>query len=231
MKHLFYLCVITLTLFSTTRCKTIYLSELTPETKYGTKRLPPLVPIFDVQSFDNVFPDVSHTESSGYATGHNLRGADMAFGHGSSMTTHSKNPSINDLSVIFERDVRNNICESSGEYSGYITCHVITGANWSPLGLWWAGYFLAGIPYIFGMPIQSSKTHLMIKIDIYDRNQNLIGSYESDYVQQKKYSALYWGYSGANGRRKTAIDAFKICMDDVKQQIASDHNKLYLSLR
>ena len=48
-----------------------------------------------------------------------------------------------------------------------------------------------------------------------------MGSYTSPYIKSKAYVALYWGYTSATARRKTARDAFKECMDDIKKQIAS----------
>lgn len=209
-------------------CKAIYLSEMSPQTRFGKTLLPALQPMVDVQSLENVFGISStSTSSHGFATGHQVGPTAMVLGSSFSTSTTSRHGSINDIKVIFENDVRNNICEKYGTNKGYITCSALSGSSGKPIGMWWLGACPGlGVPYLFGMPARAAKTFLQIQVNIYDQQQNLVGSYQSPYYGDKEYVALYWGYSGSNAISKTAMDTFKMCMDNIKQQIANDTERL-----
>lgn len=228
MKRIAFLLLIVLSLSG---CKALYLSELTPTTKYGTA-LPPLIPLIDAGSFETVFAATStSTSTTGYATGFNIGNKSYIVGNSTSTSNTFRNPTLNDLRVIFENDVKNNICEKYGSNKGYISCSVVTGANYKPMGAWWLTYCIGcGIWQLLGVPTGAAKTYLQIQVDIYDMNKNLIGTYTSPYIKDKAYIALYWGYSGNNALRKTAQTAFKECMDNIKRQIAADSQRLNRAL-
>ncbi len=227
-KLLFFFLIVT----SLTGCKTLYLSELNPTQKYGNTSLPSLTPLIDVSSFETVFAASSTTTSSaGYMSGFNIGNTPYVVGNSLSTSSTFRNPTINDLKVIFENDVRNNICTKYGANKGYISCSVVTGANYNPLGAWWLTWCVGcGFWQLLGVPTGSAKTYLQIQVNIFDINKNLVGSYTSPYIKSKAYVALYWGYTSATARRKTARDAFKECMDDIKKQIANDAKRLTAAL-
>lgn len=230
MKKLFLFLIVAVTI---TGCRSIYLSELQPTTRYTPEFLPPLRPYFDVASFETVFAsDISNTSSYGSASAFNVNGTTMAFGGASSTTETYRNPMLNQLKNIFVNDVNANICQKYGQTKGSIVCRVITGSHGKRTGMWWLGaYPFLGIPYLLGMPAKAAKTFLKIQVDIYDAENNLVGSYVSPYIKDKKYVALYWGYSGSNSLTKSAWNAFKKCMDDIKIQIAQDFDRLNEALK
>lgn len=208
-------------------CASLYMNECIPTKDNDSNLLPPLAPIMDTQSLENVF-GIAITYSSGSShTAHHLIGQmGMSSNSGKSSSTTYRDPAIQDLTTYFEKDATTNICQQYGTRKGYIICQVVNGYSRVRIGMRWIGAFSLGIPYLFGMPSQKAKTSLMVKIDIYDRSKNLIGSYTSDFHYDKRYVALYYGYSAFNAKNKTAIEAFKACMKDVKAKIRADYDRL-----
>ena len=225
MKKFLFLSVL---LMATISCRALYLSEMTPSSKYGERLLPPLKTYLDIESFETVFSS-SNTYTTAQAT-HNIGVGGPYTNYYSTSSTY-KNPQINDLKVIFQNDVQNNICSKYGTTKGSIVCSIVSGSHGRRIGLWPLGAaVMLGVPYLFGMPTGASKTYLKLRVDIYDNSNNLVGSYESPMLKEKKYMALYWGYNGSNAESKTSWDTFKGCMDNIKQQIANDYDRLNSAL-
>lgn len=209
-------------------CASLYMNESIPTKDNYSNLLPPLAPIMDTQSLENVF-GIATTNSSGssYSTHHLIGQTGMSFNNGYSSSTTYRDPAIQDLTTYFEKDATTNICQQYGTRKGYITCQVVNGYSGVRIGMRWIGaYPLLGIPYLFGMPSKKAQSSLMVKIDIYDRSKNLVGSYTSDFHYDKRYVALYYGYSASNAKHKTALEAFKACMKDVKAKIKADYDRL-----
>ena len=209
-------------------CASLYMNESIPAKDNNSKTLPPLAPIMDIQSLENVF-GIATTNSSGssYSTHHLIGQIGMSFNNGYSTSTTYRDPAIHDLATYFETDATTNICQQYGDRKGYITCQVVNGYSGVRIGMRWIGaYPFLGIPYLMGMPSKKAQSSLMVKIDIYDKAKNLVGSYTSNFYYDKRYVALYYGYSASNAKHKSALEAFKACMEDVKAKIRADYDRL-----
>ena len=228
MKKLLFITVAFISMVSLNGCASLYMSESIPVKEDYSDLLPPLTPIMDTQSLENVF-GIATTNSSGSSnsTHHLIGQTGMSFNNSYSSSTTYRDPAIQDLTTYFEKDATTNICQQYGTRKGYITCQVVNGYSVVRIGMRWIGaYPLFGIPYLLGMPSKKAQSSLMVKIDIYDKSQNLVGSYTSDFHYDKRYVALYYGYSAGNAKHKTALEAFKACMKDVKAKIRADYDRL-----
>jgi len=210
---------------SANSCKTLSHETLSPKMK-NERLLPPLTPEFDVMSFGTIFP-LTQTTGSVYVG---------YYGSGNINASTSANPALNDLSIIFDRDVGNNICESiMGVTKGTIKCRAITGKHKMSLGWILASVCTAFIPNFFGMPLSFYDTELQIEVSILDKSNNIIGRYTSDMYKEKTYAAMYWGYPPGGfspiAQQRNARSTFTACMTDIKRQIAKDYDRLMEALK
>jgi hypothetical protein len=210
-------------------CKPLYLATLEPKTK-NERLLPSLNPILDEKSFASIFGE---SRSSGTGRGVGYRNSYM--GNWSTTTgrwnvTTYPNPRINEINVIFQRDMAN-ICELYGDTQGSIKCSAVVGNNKLNQGVGVPSALLLCIPNLFGAPLFCWKTQLQIEVSVYDNNNKLIGRYISDFYKQKTYVALYWGYSLGNSEPKSVRAVFTECMEDIKNQIAKDYDNLNAALK
>jgi hypothetical protein len=141
-----------------------------------------------------------------------------------------------DIATIFENEVQQSICYSEGEKKGYIVCKLTDGQTRQKYVLPIVSGLLLGIPNLFGMPVGRVKTQLTVEVDIYNNNQELIGQYSAP-CRASAAIALYYGYSEfgpllreSNVYRKAAIKAFSCAMQNIKQQIELDYNRLSVGL-
>lgn len=228
MNKLYLIGVSFILTFSLYGCASLYMTEAIPQKENNSQLLPPLTPVMDIQSLENIFGIATTTSSgSSYSTHHLIGETGMSFSNGHTTSTTFRDPAIHDLTSYFEKDATTNICEQYGNRRGYITCQIVNGFSNVRIGMRWLGaYPFLGIPYLLGMPSKKAQSSLMVKIDIYDTNKNLVGSYTSNFHYDKRYVALYYGYSAANAKHKTALEAFKACMLDIKIKIKADYDRL-----
>jgi hypothetical protein len=209
-----------------TGCKSIYLSELKPTPK-NTKLLPPLEPIVNIESLESAYSSGSSVvEVSKY----NTRPSNSTFlGIASSTSTIYKDKRIQDAITIFERDVTDNISNPFGEKKGSITCRIVAGEQSMKDNWVWATAFSAFTLNLFGIPLYSSVTNIDVEVDIYSKNNNLIGKYSAT-GYSKVWVALYWGYDETSASRKSAYSAFKLALNEIKLKIQDDNERLTLEL-
>jgi len=219
--------------FGFNSCKTLDMSTLSPKMK-NENLLPPLNPVLDVESFGSVF-GLTKTTGHGSVSGASANiGGGYAIGMGSismKSTTYS-NPVLNDIDVLFNRDVEN-ICNLSGTPKGSIKCRLIVGEEKMSGGIGWGllSSVTLCIPNLLGMPIRSPKCNLQIEVTVFDNNDSVVGRYTSNFRKQKTYIALYWGYSYNDSMRRNARLIFTDCMEDIKRQIGKDYTRLMDALK
>ena len=207
-------------IFSANSCKSLDYATLSPKMK-NDKLLPPLTPTLDVASLGSVFP-ITQSVGSGY----------VGYGTVSVYTSTHTNPVMNDLDVIFQRDISTNICDGlTGTAKGSINCRAVVGKERRPRTWLVISGLTLCIPNLFGMPFGSSTAELQIEVTIFDGNNNIAGRYTSDIHKQKSYMAMYWGYSESDVYRKNARFVFTACMEDIKQQISRDYDRLIRTLQ
>jgi hypothetical protein len=214
MKKLFITVGITALILIANGCKFLSYSTLNPTVK-NEKLLPMLTPVFDDLSFG----------TSGY------NGGDVGYYNGGGTT--SRTAWVNEMNTIFERDIRNNICdERNNEIKGTIKCKATYGKPklFDYAGVYFSSFFLFVGNIFFGIPVSSSKYELQIEVTISDNNNKLIKRYTSDVHKQKAYAGIYY-YKFSNAMSKCARLVFTECMIDIKRQISRDYNMLNDALK
>jgi len=220
MKKFFFIPVIFVLLF--TGCKSISLSELRPSPK-NTKLLPALEPKVNIMSLESAYSSgTSNVEVSTY----NSKLSNSSYmGIGSSTTTSNKDKRVQDAITIFERDVTENITNPFGEKKGSITCRIVAGEQ-SMKDRWlWATAFSACTLNLFGIPLYSTVTNIDVEVEIYTKNDHLIGKYSAT-GYSKIWVALYWGYDESSASRKSAFTALKMALNEIKLKIQDDNDRL-----
>jgi hypothetical protein len=197
-----------------TGCRTVGYAEMSP-TGRMTTLLPPVEAEIDTRSLEGVFGVMvtsGYMSDSGYYE-------DVSYA----------NPIVLDLITLYDRDIRN-IAEEYGPRRGSISCRVVDGE----VGGGGFGFaFLSGltlfVPNLLGLPLGYSKAVLQLEMSVLDGQGALIGRYTSQYNKERVPIALYYGY-GSDAPQKVAIDAFKACMTDLKEQIELDFERLNSAL-
>ncbi len=215
MKKILFVTMLAAIVLSANSCRTLNSAALNPKMK-NEKLLPPLTPVLDMESFGFIFGITqTYVSSPGFTT--------------MTMTAYS-NPVLNDINVIFRRDVSENICAGLLGNKGTIRCRAIVGVQEAG-GIGWlvASGLTFFIPNLLGMPIWNIESELQVEAAIFDVNNILIGQYISDSHCQKTYAAAYWGYFQPD--RKNVRDIFTTCMEDIKRRIANDYDRLNDALK
>jgi hypothetical protein len=140
---------------------------------------------------------------------------------------NSPNPRAQDALTLFEREVKDCITNPYGESRGIIFCRIAYGEKR------FKSYFLSAIlfhvPSLLGVPLAQANTFIDLDVEIYTSNNRLIARYNG-IGYDKSYSGIYYGYKMSSLSRISGIKAFKMAFNDIKQQIAIDHEKLLIEL-
>lgn len=220
-------------------CKSIQITDLQPRNP-NNQLLPSLSSQVDISSFLNAY-SFGTTKSSGSGIGYSSEGLGGVITtgtyFGSNTTVADKR--IQDAIVLFEREVRNNITNGDGTPVGFAICKIPIGetriGGWGFYGL---SLVTLTVPNWFGMPLLTYKTELELEVEIQDCNNIIIGRYNG--VGRKKIPVALWhGYGGGGSwtltgneaaARKSNIEAIKIAMIEIKNQISGDYVKLKSAL-
>lgn len=210
MKKLLLICAVMLGLNG---CVALSSTTLSPKIK-NEKLLPPLVPVFDGESFFTHYPS-SITLGSGAVIGSTAIMNSSTF----------SNPTLGDFDFIFQRDVDENICVpdmSYGEKKGTIRCSMYYAEYKEKFGWMIPSGLTLFIGCLLGMPSMSSESGLQIEVFVFDGNNKLVGKYRSDIHKRKHRHTLYNTVKPRANQR----EMFIACMEDVKRLIASDYDRL-----
>jgi len=191
-----------------------------PTNVYSNK-LQPLMPEIDALSIETHFVDGS-THSQGYGVANRVGTVAVI----SSNSTYFKNPQIKYLRDVFTEETFR-ISEKFGERKGSI----IWSIEYYDKSKRGAGLLFiippASVLYLFGVPWCSYTDCFRIKADIYDKNNNMVASYESKTKCKKYYQAMWWGYSGSTARSMAFVNSLTEAISEVKSQIMN--NKEHIS--
>ena len=206
----------------------IDIRQLTPQNK-NSNLLPALEPRIDMHSLESAF---SMGQSIGVSTGYApALTKKSAIGSSITSTTMSKDPRVQDVVTLFDRDVKNNITNPYGDKKGYKLCKIAAAGNKTHQS--WAilhGLFLM-IPTIIGVPIDKVETMLDVEVEIYDKSERLIRRYNSQCKSDPKLVHIYYGYFWrTDAQRATSIEAFKCAIADIKNQIENDAEQIITAL-
>lgn len=211
-------------------CSSVPLRSLTPD-GINLVALPPLEPQIDVESFETAYP-LSGTIVRGSvgAFGAPALGGVVSAGSFSGVKSERKDIRLQDTAIIFERDVRNNICLTGDVSAGYAICKIAAAAtNSGGLGYAFLSGCTLGLLNLCGMPAAVSKMDLDVEVELRDIHNNTIGRYQG-YGTGTAYWAAWWGYDSASFTRVSNIEAFKMAMQSIKNNINRDAPRLIRKL-
>ena len=227
----FITAMISMLLFSS--CRTLYLSELSPIHDGCEQLLPALEPVFDKESLEYMYGTssaVANTRSKSKVS--DVIGNQEVEGESSTTFSTYKNPLIMQTKNYFIDDVNTNICERYGKKAGIIRCRIINGYNRSNAYVGLLGWALVGAPFLLGIPECMSESAMQIEVEIYDLAGEVVACYRSDCYSNKDFVALYYGYRNySDAEGKTNITVLKKAMDDVKDQLRIDFQRVDQTLR
>lgn len=105
-------------------CKTVQIKDLRPVSR-NNKLLPHLEPQIDLYSFQSAY-SLGSSKSSGYGSGYatGVNNGIVSIGTYSGQTTSKADKRIQDAITLFERDVKDNICNYNTDKKGYIVCKI-----------------------------------------------------------------------------------------------------------
>ena len=214
-------------------CKTLYISELTPVHDGSEQLRPALKPVFDRESLEYVYGVTSTTANTNSSSKiSDFNGDKKMEGESSTTVTTSRNPKIMQTKNYFIDDVNTNICERYGKKAGTIQCRIINGYSESSAYVGMLGWLFIGAPFLVGLPACISESAMQIEVNIYDLEEELVASYRSKCYSDKDFVALYYGYRDhMDAENKTNITVFKKSMNDVKDQLKKDFQRVNQILR
>ncbi len=138
---------------------------------------------------------------------------------------------VQDAITIFQREIEQNICEPPFDGAkGYAVCR-IAGCNRTTNWGWYVPTACtATISLLFGVPMLSQSVEVDVALDIYSKDEKLIGTY-SGLGHDTAYATLYWGcnpldvqfYDSDSSMSRTAsARALQAALTDIKSQIQRD---------
>lgn len=202
-------------------CRSFTMGEFVTEKREG-KKLPKLKVEFDKESFGPYFNpyDVALDVITGRP--------DLAENY--TRKIRNEKSMANDVSLIFSRELINNVSTNKGPVAGYIYCtnrlkHSYIKSYWPPI----ISVVTLGIANLCGMKFKRLVYEVEIAVDIYDLNDNIITSY-TGFGTGEADMKMYTGYSERNTQRAAFGLAFLESIQNVKKQMLEDQDLLLTAL-
>lgn len=209
-----------------TSCVSMKTSDLKHSNR-GCVQLPTLEPRVDLSSIESVYSMGTATSSSvGYGT---AIGKSSAIGSSVSVSQMTKDPRVQDVITIFDREVKDCITNPYGEKKGYIVCKFASGESKLNWGIVVLSSFTLFVPNMLGMPLYIIKTNIDLIVEIYDNNERLIGRYSAEGFDKSK-TGFYYGYYPKSLSRITGVNAYKESMEKIKVKIEQDKDRIIKDL-
>lgn len=233
MKTKLFILICLLALMSS--CKTVQISDLRPYPK-NSNLLPNLEPQVDLYSFQSAY-SLGTTNTTGYGSGYStgVKTGVISIGAYSGQSTAKADKRIQDAITLFERDVKDNICNYNSDKKGYIVCKIPTSTSKGKNKVLIIFPFLCtlGISAILGVPLYHYQTELELEVEIFNNTNKSIARY-TGYGKAKVPVAMYYGYyapimnetGNEGGIRKANIEAFKMALSEINKKIQSDTQML-----
>lgn len=136
----------------------------------------------------------------------------------------------NDVSLIFSRELINNISTNKGPVAGYIYCsqrlrNAYIKNYWPPI----ISVVTLGIANICGMKFKRLVYEVEIEVDVYDLNDQIISNYIG-FGKGEADMKMYTGYSERGTQRAAFSAAFLESVKSVKAQMSKDQEMLQSAL-
>lgn len=214
---------------------TLSLADLRPEGALANP-LPTLAPEIDTYSLESVYSSWPQRYSRGTGVGVSLSSTDdermsdsYIYIDTPSSRRHFRDQRVQDAVTIFTREVTENISRPTGPTRGTVNCRIASGsAEMRGQGLLLLSGCFFLVPSLLGLPYGFSVTELDVNCDIYDSRGDCIGRYNA-IGKCRIPLTFYTSYSSTD--RKTAVEALKKAMKEIKLQIERDSARLTSALQ
>ncbi len=198
-------------------CKTLQFSSI-PNGTVLQDKIVPLKPEFDFESFGPDYADLYDFP------------VDIIFG-GPTLESTVRNTTdqfkiAEDTKRIYYTEITKNISERVGETKGVAV--VRRGMRTKGIKSYVnpvVSILSLGIANLFGYPVAVHRDELELIVDIYDMDDKVVASYAGFGTGEAK-EALYSGYQRSDARRLAHAQAFKMAMDEIKDQLYNDRLKI-----
>lgn len=214
MRALLLLIISSSILFSS--CKSFQLSSIAraPEME---EKLPPMTPDFDVNSFGIDYQDLYSIPN--IIVSGKLPSVQSVVNKATLSLTIAE-----DTKRIYDRTIIDRMCRSVGESKGYIVCRLglrtrTFASKVNPI----VSSLTLGILNVFGYTAATYRDEMEIIVDVYDLNDNAVGSFSALGVGEADVK-LYSGYNVSSAKRMAHAKAFTDAMESIS-------NKMQLEIR
>lgn len=199
-------------------CQTLKVSDF-PQGTAIESRLPALEPVFDYHSFQAAYPDYYESNS-----GFGVRVTDdfTIFNGTNRGRPVSNETKAYDAVHLFEKEIRDNISQSTGKIYGSAVCKVGFGSSSSKWQNQAISVATLGIANLFGYPFTVLKDELEVIVEIRDAENYIIGRFSAIGAGEGKVTL----YKGDGANRLAHARAFNHAMEQIKDKISYDHQEL-----
>lgn len=140
-----------------------------------------------------------------------------------------KDDRVADALSIFNKEVRENIMEQTGDKKGNITMR-INYEEEDSCKVCVISSFLLGLPNLIGIPGNYFKQTLEIEVLVQNTHKDVIKRY-TESVSDTEYVAMYWGYNVDDAERKVAAENMKNALANIRHRINNDAPEIRSKLK
>lgn len=225
-------------------CKSISMKDINPDNRPNARLLPYLVPMVDTNNVQTIYTAGTLTTKSQS----NTTGASYSVGTGNryygqqanlySESTNSRSDTtfysdlrVGDVQNIFTKEVEQNIVDvnQAGNPRGYIVLRLNGRVSDSNEVLELVNALTVGTLCLLGLPNNIVSEELDINVAIYNNAGTLIRQYTVT-AKDSEYNAMYYGYTDKDASRKSAAEALKGALEEIRVKIYRDYDVLSRSL-
>lgn len=205
-------------------CKSFNLSSI-PEVSTLDHRIPPLQAEFDTRSFGPDYADLYNIPTA-IISGASVKNTAINVVNNATETFTA----AEDTKRIFQRALIDNVCESVGETRGYAVCRM--GMRTKGIKSYinpTISVLTLGIANLFGYKYATYKDEIEVVIDIYNLNNEMIGSFTGLGVGEAD-ARMYKGLHPKSARRMAHARAFTDAMVNMINKIKRESTNLTMEL-
>ena len=221
-------------------CKTVSMKDINPENRPNARLLPYLVPMVDTNNVQTMYTAGTLTTKSHS----NTTGASYSVGSGNrhyaqeanvytestnarSDTTFYSDLRVSDVQSIFTKEVEQNIVDinKASNPRGYIVLRLNGRISDSNEVLELVNALTVGTLCLLGLPNNIVSEELDINVAIYNKSGTLVKQYTVT-AKDSEYNAMYYGYTDKDASRKSAAEALKGALEEIRVMIYRDYDQI-----
>lgn len=203
-------------------CKSYHLADV-ERGRPLTEKLPPLIPEFDGRAFRPGTGTVLQMARDVIVNGKpDIKGTANMLVQNERITRDSRQ--------LFKSQFLDKICEPVGKSQGYAVCRLLSRSSqhksWvNPI----VSTFTLYLPNLFGYTYSTIEDNVELIVDVYNLDDEVVASYTGLGNGTAKVK-MYKGYSLNSAKRMAHAQAFGLALEDIKQKMSRDIERIRLEL-